>query len=78
MVDYHFEEVQSFRVVVYDADDQKHLDDLQKQEFIGEAEFKLADVVTAGKVLTKKLASSSENSLYQSLTGHLAWVDFQL
>ena len=45
---------------MYDADDQRHLDDLSKQEFIGEAEFKLADVVTAGKVLTKTLASSSE------------------
>ena len=47
-------------MAVYDADDQRHLDDLSKQEFIGEAEFKLADVVTAGKVLTKTLASSSE------------------
>lgn len=60
MVDYHFEEVQTFRVAVYDADDQKHIDDLSKQEFIGEAEFKLADVVTAGKVLTTTLSSSSE------------------
>ncbi|XP_065898751.1 copine-9-like [Dysidea avara] len=62
VLDYHFEEVQTFRVAVYDADDQRHLDDLSKQEFIGEAEFKLADVVTAGKVLTKTLASSIQKS----------------
>jgi len=53
---------------VYDADDQKHIDDLSKQEFIGEAMFKLADVVTAGKVLTKTLSSSSKLMMYNCLS----------
>lgn len=60
MVDYHFEEVQHFSVAVYDTDDKKHVDDLSRHDFIGEAQFKLSDVVTAGKVLTKRLTSSSE------------------
>jgi len=60
VVDYHFEEVQKFRVEVYDVDDKRHLDDLSKHDFIGEAQFTLADVVTAGKTFTRKLTSSSE------------------
>ena len=60
MVDYHFEEVQHFSVAVYDVDDKKHVDDLSRHDFIGEAQFRLSDVVTAGKVLTKRLTSSSE------------------
>ena len=60
MVDYHFEEVQHFSVEVYDVDDKKHIDDLSRHDFIGGAQFRLSDVVTAGKVLTKRLTSSSE------------------
>ena len=60
IVDYHFEEVQHFKVSIYDVDDKRHLDDLTKHDFIGEAMFKLADIVTAGKSLTKKLSSASK------------------
>ena len=59
-LDYHFEEVQHLRVAVYDVDDKKHIDDLSKHDFIGEAKFTLADVVTAGQVLTKQLTSASK------------------
>ena len=45
---------------IYDVDDKKHLDDLTKHDFIGEASFTLADVVTSGKSLTKKLSSASK------------------
>ena len=60
IVDYHFEEVQQFKVSIYDLDDKRHLDDLTKHDFLGEAVFTLADVVTAGRSLTKKLSSASK------------------
>ena len=64
-MDYHFEEVQNLRVAVYDVDDKKHLDDLSRQDFIGEAKFTLGEVVAAGQVFTRQLTSASENmSLY--------------
>ena len=64
-MDYHFEEVQNLRVAVYDIDDKKHLDDLSRQDFIGEAKFTLGEVVAAGQVFTRQLTSASENmSLY--------------
>ena len=59
-MDYHFEEVQNLRVAVYDVDDKKHLDDLLRHDFIGEAKFTLAEVVAAGKVFTRQLTSASE------------------
>jgi len=36
------------------------MDDLLKHDFLGEAEFKLSNVVTAGKVLTKQLVKSAD------------------
>ena len=64
-MDYHFEEVQNLRVAVYDVDDKKHLDDLSRHDFIGEAKFTLGEVVAAGQVFTRQLTSASENmSLY--------------
>ena len=59
MVDYRFEEVQHFKVVIYDVDDKAKVDDLEKHDFLGLAEFKLANVLTAGKHLTKKLMKYS-------------------
>ena len=59
MVDYHFEEVQHFKVVVYDVDDKAKIDDLEKHDFLGEADLKLANVLTAGKALTKPLMKYS-------------------
>ena len=65
MVDYRFEEVQNFKIVIYDIDDKANIDDLEKHDFLGEADLKLADVLTAGKVLTKQLMkySSSKHTL---------------
>ena len=51
--------MQHFKVAIYDLDDKVKLDDLEKQDFLGLAEFKLADVLTAGKCLTKKLMKYS-------------------
>ena len=55
MVDYCLQEVQKFKVDVYDADDKKHIEDLSKQDYIGSAKFTLAEVVTGGQMLTKSL-----------------------
>ena len=55
VVDYCFQEVQKFKVDVYDADDKKHIEDLSKQDYIGSAKFTLAEVVTGGQMLTKSL-----------------------
>ena len=49
MVDYRFEEVQNFKIVIYDVDDKANINDLEKHDFLGEADLKLADVLTAGK-----------------------------
>lgn len=59
-MDYHFEEVQNLRVAVYDVDDKRHIDDLSRHDFIGEAQFKLAEVVAAGQMFTRRLTSASE------------------
>ena len=66
-MDYHFEEVQNLRVAVYDVDDKKHLDDLSRHDFIGEAKFTLAEVVAAGRVFTRRLTSASE---YMTIKSH--------
>ena len=58
-MEYCFEEVQLYRVKLYDVDDKNKIDDLSKQDFIGKAEFTLADVVTAGKGFSKDLTSPS-------------------
>ena len=62
MVDYRFQEVQKFKVDVYDADDKKHIEDLSKQDYIGSAKFTLAEVVTGGQMLTKSLQKGSYKS----------------
>jgi len=58
-VPYNFEEVQLYRASVYDAESDKHTDDIEKHDFIGEAEFTIANVVTAGKSFRKELFSHS-------------------
>ena len=45
-VEYHFEQQEQFRVVVYDANDDKNLNNLNNQEFLGGLEFQLHEVVT--------------------------------
>ena len=52
--------MQNLRVAVYDVDDKKHLDDLSRHDFIGEATFTLAEVVVAGQVFKRRLTSASE------------------
>ena len=66
-MDYHFEEVQNLRVSVYDVDDKKHLDDLSRHDFIGEAKFTLGEVVAAGRVFTRQLTSASEYTAFLNL-----------
>ena len=55
VMDYYFEEVQMLKFVVYDVDSERHIDDLSRHDLIGEAEFTLADVISAGQVLAKAL-----------------------
>ena len=64
MVDYRFEEVQNLKVAVYDVDDKWYIDDLTRHDFIGEAKFTLGEVVSAGRVFTKQLTSSSKNAYH--------------
>ena len=47
MMDYYFEMQQSMLVEVYDADDANNLANLQKQEFLGSFEFKLAKLCSS-------------------------------
>ena len=54
-MDYHFEEQQQFKLIIYDIDDDYHLDALYKQDYIGEAEFCLASLLTSGSSLTLPL-----------------------
>ena len=60
IVEYHFEEIQLYCVKLYDIDDKNNIDDQSKQDFIGQAEFTLADVVTAGKAFSKELTLPSQ------------------
>jgi len=39
IVEYHFEQNDRFKAEVYDADDDKFLDDLSRQEYLGGLEF---------------------------------------
>ena len=50
-MDYHFEEQQQFKLIIYDIDDDYHLEELYKQDYIGEAEFSLATLVTSSSSL---------------------------
>ena len=59
-MDYHFEEIQSLKVAVYNVDDKKHLDDLSRDNFIGETGFTLGEVVAAGQVFIRRLTSASK------------------
>ena len=52
--------MQHFKVAIYDVDDKQNLDDLTKHDFIGQAGFTLADVVTAGKSFTIPLILLSD------------------
>eukprot|EP01022_Parablepharisma_sp_SALTPOND_P013375 TRINITY_DN1784_c0_g3_i2.p5 TRINITY_DN1784_c0_g3~~TRINITY_DN1784_c0_g3_i2.p5 ORF type:complete len:126 (-),score=8.20 TRINITY_DN1784_c0_g3_i2:1556-1933(-) len=47
------------RIVLYDADDRSHLADLKKQEYIGEAEFMMHELMRA-KAQTLKLDLKNE------------------
>ena len=59
--------MQNLRVSVYDVDDKKHLDDLSRHDFIGEAKFTLGEVVAAGRVFTRQLTSASEYTAFLNL-----------
>lgn len=50
-MEYHFEEQQHLKLMLYDIDDNYHIDELYKQDYMGEVEFYLADVFTAGTSL---------------------------
>ena len=50
-MEYHFEEQQHLKLILYDIDDNYHIDELYKQDYMGEAEFYLADVFTSGTSL---------------------------
>ena len=52
---YHFEEVQNLKFVVYDVDDRKHVEDLSRQDFIGQIQCSLADIVTDGQQFRGRL-----------------------
>jgi GGDEF domain-containing protein len=46
-VPYKFEETQKFKVVVYDIDDFKNLNNFRGHDLVGELEFTLHEIVTA-------------------------------
>ena len=54
-MDYHFEEEQQFKLILYDIDDDYHLEELYKQDYMGEVEFCLAMLLTSGSSLTLPL-----------------------
>ena len=60
VVDYRFQEMQKFKVDIYDADDKEHLEDLSKQDYIGSAKFTLAEVLIGGKMLFKPLQNEGK------------------
>ena len=55
IVDYRFEELQQLKFACYDADNKKEVDNLAKQELIGEVECTMAEIVTAGQKYERKL-----------------------
>jgi len=55
LVEYHFEEQQHFKLILYDIDGNFQLDELYRQDCMGEAEFCLADLLTGGSCLTLSL-----------------------
>ena len=64
VVDYCFQELQQFRVEVYDCDDKKHIEDVSKQDYIGSAKFTLAEVLTGGEMLCKFLKNKGSSYSY--------------
>ena len=64
-MDYFFEEVQCVKVVVYDVDSERHIEDLSRHDTLGEVEVTLADIISAGQTLSKslKLQGKSPTSL---------------
>jgi len=54
VVEYRFEQNDRFKAEVYDADDDKFLDDLSKQEYLGGLEFQLHEIVTCRDQTMKK------------------------
>ncbi|XP_062500669.1 copine-3-like [Corticium candelabrum] len=58
ILEYHFEEEQPLKLAVFDVDSASH--DLRQHDFIGEAEFTLADVVVSGQELVKNLYISGK------------------
>ena len=57
MPDYYFETVQQIRFDVYDIDDEKK--DLSHQDFIGNLETKLPEIVSSGGRISRRLANKS-------------------
>ena len=55
VVEYRFEELQQLSFVVYDVDDRSRINDVSRQEVIGELNCSLADIVTAGEKYTRSL-----------------------
>ena len=55
MVNHHVEEVQHFKVAIHEYNERFEMDDLEKHRLLGEAQFKLVDVVTVETVLTRQL-----------------------
>jgi hypothetical protein len=60
-VEYHFEERQKFKVEVYDIDDFEKNAPLTKQDFVGDLEFMLHEVVTQKDQLLKKPLQNNKN-----------------
>ena len=67
MVDYCFQELQQFKVDVYDCDNNKHIEDISKHDYIGFARFTMAEVLTGGKMLRKPLRNGKFTQLLAML-----------
>ena len=62
-VQYHFERREYYKVIIYDIDDFKNLDNFAGQDFVGELEFALHEVVTArDQTLIKSLENKDRAS----------------
>lgn len=60
-VEYHFEERQKFKIMVYDIDDFTKNASLHNQEFAGELQFMLHEIVTARNQTLKKPLVNEQN-----------------
>lgn len=62
-IDYHFEERQKLKIEVYDIDDFSANATLAAQDYIGELEFMLHEVVTAkDQTLSRPLINTSKQN----------------